>query len=106
MSTDRNEILKVLQQSEKDGLIVDLKLFHSNFKVTTIIEKIVGDVILVKPVSFDGLPVPRGSFYVDEIQSISCPRIFFNASLYTKLNKITSNLRQRKTQPELADSVF
>ena len=104
MSHDRNEIQKILQQSEKDGLIVELKLYHSNAKVTTIIEKIVGDVILVKPVSFDGLPVPRGSFYIDEIESVACLRIFFNAALYTKLNKLKHNFLQHKNQPELVDS--
>jgi hypothetical protein len=93
MSGVRSEIFATLQLSKNQGLTVHLRLRHQQGVVTTTVLDVRGDIIMVKPVELPGVSLPRTSFYIDEIDSVRCPRILYNAPLYTKLSHIKENIR-------------
>jgi hypothetical protein len=93
MSATRNEILHTLQQSKKGGLTINIKLRHQEEQIVTTVEDIFEDIIIVKQVMLQGVTMPRTSFYIDEFESVRCPRILYNAPLYTNLRRISANIK-------------
>jgi hypothetical protein len=96
MTGSSNEILRVLQQSKKRGLTVHIKLRHYSGEVITTVEEIYDEIIVVEPVMLRGVSIPRTSFYIEEIESVRCPRILYNAPLYTGFMKLKSSLRNMR----------
>jgi hypothetical protein len=92
MSAIKNEIFKTLENSQKRGLMIMMKLRHQREIVYTTVVAIENGIIMVKPVQLHGVSIPRTSFYIEEIEQVRCPQILFNAYLYTQLAKMQISL--------------
>jgi hypothetical protein len=93
MSGNKEEILATLLLSKNQGLTIHLRLRHQPDVIITTVLDVRGDIIMVKAVDLPGVSLPRTSFYIDEIESVRCPRILYNAPLYTKLAHIRESIR-------------
>jgi hypothetical protein len=94
MATQHRDILYNLHLSKNKEIVVQIKLRHQVQPILTTVEDVVNDIIVVKAVNLHGVSLPRTSFYIDEIETVKCMRVFYNTPIYVKLRNIKSSIRE------------
>jgi hypothetical protein len=93
MSGKRSDIICNLHLSKNKGVMIRIRLRHHDGEVVTVIRDIINDIIVVKPVHLVGVSIPRSSFYIDEIESVTCLKYLNNGPLYARVQNLRESLK-------------
>jgi hypothetical protein len=103
MQYEKAEIHSLLKDSCDHHLSMYIKLRHQPGEILTVARQIIGDIVIVEPVSLQGVELPRTSFYIQEIESVTLAKVFHNATLYAKLRDLKGNIRSLLSKDNMTE---